>query len=297
MLVKVLSILLLISKAKESDCFSLTNMTAPPVQDPRSEMRLHCQFDMGGEELYAVKWYKDDHEFFRYTPAGEEMVTFMVPGVHIEEKQSRCNQNRCDLLLIKLRKPESSGAYRCEVSSEAPAYRLASETHNVTVAALPEEPPMIDGLKSTYTLGESMVATCTSGLGDPKPHLKFYMNKLPVSHAVVRDISPESPLFTDPQTGLQLKRGKIQIRMILDKKPSGANINAPTELSCVSSTEGLDANAAPPVVTTRTFTLVDQKQVVNNQKFRWTDAISRSGTLRSTHALIVIVSSLVYYGQ
>nr|CAH7769113.1 unnamed protein product [Callosobruchus chinensis] len=41
-------------------------MEAPPVADPRSDTTLDCQFDMGGEELYAVKWYKDDQEFFRY---------------------------------------------------------------------------------------------------------------------------------------------------------------------------------------------------------------------------------------
>lgn len=43
----------------------LTNMTAPLVQDLREDMDLNCQFDMGAEELYAVKWYKDDDEFFR----------------------------------------------------------------------------------------------------------------------------------------------------------------------------------------------------------------------------------------
>jgi hypothetical protein len=40
-------------------------MNAPHVADLREEMKLDCQFDMGDEELYAVKWYKDDQEFFR----------------------------------------------------------------------------------------------------------------------------------------------------------------------------------------------------------------------------------------
>ena len=29
---------------------------------------LHCLYDMEGEELYSVKWYKNGHEFFRYIP-------------------------------------------------------------------------------------------------------------------------------------------------------------------------------------------------------------------------------------
>ncbi|CAH1969909.1 unnamed protein product [Acanthoscelides obtectus] len=40
-------------------------MDVPAVADPRGDATLECQFDMGGEELYAVKWYKDDQEFFR----------------------------------------------------------------------------------------------------------------------------------------------------------------------------------------------------------------------------------------
>lgn len=43
----------------------LTSMTAPVVADLREIMELDCHFDMGNEELYAVKWYKDDQEFFR----------------------------------------------------------------------------------------------------------------------------------------------------------------------------------------------------------------------------------------
>ncbi|EFA08523.2 hypothetical protein TcasGA2_TC006176 [Tribolium castaneum] len=113
----------------------LTNMTAPALQDPRRDMELHCRFDMGGEELYAVKWYKDDHEFFRYTPAAAVSITqFPVDGVHVDRQNSRCMPEGCDLLLKELSRPQSSGAYRCEVSSEAPAFRLASQTHNVTVA-------------------------------------------------------------------------------------------------------------------------------------------------------------------
>ncbi|CAH1129652.1 unnamed protein product [Ceutorhynchus assimilis] len=260
-----LIVIFLFTTAHESDCFRLTNMTAPPVQDPRSEMRLHCRFDMGGEELYAVKWYKDDHEFFRYTPAGEDMVTFPVPGVDVDDRESRCNRDSCDLLLINLKRPQSSGAYRCEVSSEAPAFRLASETHNVTVAALPEEPPVIEGLKSAYSLGDSLVATCTSGLGDPRPDLKFYINKQWVTSAFIRDVSPET-IYQDPETGIQLRRSKIQLRMIMNSKIGGANINSQSDLSCVSSIEGLDPNAAPPVTTTRTFTLIDHSQDVNNEK-------------------------------
>ncbi|KAK9879432.1 hypothetical protein WA026_006501 [Henosepilachna vigintioctopunctata] len=113
----------------------LTNMTAPVIQDPRDDMHLFCEFDMGGEELYAVKWYKDDHEFFRYSPAGNQrLLQFQVMGVHVDVSRTQCSMTSCNLLLNELSKTFSSGAYRCEVSTEAPAFRLASQTHNITVA-------------------------------------------------------------------------------------------------------------------------------------------------------------------
>lgn len=62
------------------------------------------------------------------------IMTFPVAGVHLVNESMKCNDNRCQLRLTKLGREHSSGAYRCEVSTEAPAFRLASETHNVTVA-------------------------------------------------------------------------------------------------------------------------------------------------------------------
>nr|XP_023018457.1 uncharacterized protein LOC111507391 [Leptinotarsa decemlineata] len=112
-------------------------MNAPLVADLREDMDLDCHFDMGTEELYAVKWYKDDHEFFRYMPRRKpNTMLFPVAGVHLASAGTDCSQTRCKIKLQNLSRAHSGGAYRCEISSEAPAFRLASETHNVTVAEM-----------------------------------------------------------------------------------------------------------------------------------------------------------------
>lgn len=41
-------------------------MKVPVVADVREDMEIECHFDMGVEELYAIKWYKDEKEFFRW---------------------------------------------------------------------------------------------------------------------------------------------------------------------------------------------------------------------------------------
>lgn len=62
------------------------------------------------------------------------MVSFPVAGIHMVPQPNSCGQNRCKVRLTGLTRDHSGGSYRCEVSSEAPAFRLASETRNVTVA-------------------------------------------------------------------------------------------------------------------------------------------------------------------
>jgi hypothetical protein len=42
--------------------------------------KLECTYDLQGETLYSVKWYKDGDEFFRYLPKS-------VPKIQVFEKQ------------------------------------------------------------------------------------------------------------------------------------------------------------------------------------------------------------------
>ncbi|KAF7279289.1 hypothetical protein GWI33_007422 [Rhynchophorus ferrugineus] len=261
-------------------------MTAPAIQDPRYDMHLHCRFDMGGEELYAVKWYKDDHEFFRYTPSGPGTISYPVAGVHVNPNRSECDKSSCDLLLTNIRRPESSGAYRCEVSSEAPAFRLASQTHNVTVAALPEKAPIMEGLSGSYTLGDTLSATCTSDFGDPKPTLTFYINKKPVSLDYIKVLNSDSN-YQHPYQGNSylLKNTRIQLRMKIGKSMS---VNARAEITCVSTTDGIGLAAAPSLRTSRNFSIIDPNQIVNNQKFSWTETISSGYHLKPGNLIVAL---------
>ncbi|CAH0562665.1 unnamed protein product [Brassicogethes aeneus] len=254
-----------------SMCLRLTNMTAPSIQDPREQMQLYCKFDMGGEDLYAVKWYKDDHEFFRYAPSGpNNYVQYPVSGVTVDTTRSHCTRDTCELMLIDLQRPYSSGAYRCEVSSEAPAFRLASQTFNITVAAIPKHPPLIDGLADTYTTGSMLLATCTSGLGDPKPRITWFVNNKMAPINQVKDL-PSKPAQPDTtgNSNIMLKQSISQLRIPLDKKYTGTQPSTSLEVRCVSSVDGINSNIAPHLSATRNIMIMDENQLVNNQKFHW----------------------------
>ena len=48
-----------------ASCVRMLEMIVPTQVMLGERATLHCIFDMEGEELYSVKWYKAGHEFFR----------------------------------------------------------------------------------------------------------------------------------------------------------------------------------------------------------------------------------------
>ena len=137
---------------------------------------LHCQYDMEGEELYSVKWYKNGHEFFRYIPGDREqrVTTFSLPGLQVERSQS--DSNRVVLRNVNL---ATTARYRCEVSAEAPLFNTVSQSQRLQVVALPSSGPRISGLRPgarQYRLGETLRLNCTSDSGHPAPHLAWFIN-------------------------------------------------------------------------------------------------------------------------
>jgi len=47
--------------------------------------QLECLYDLDGEALYSVKWYKDGNEFYRYVPRDMPPAqTFLLPGVNVD---------------------------------------------------------------------------------------------------------------------------------------------------------------------------------------------------------------------
>lgn len=50
-----------------------------------SNAKLECTYDLEGETLYSVKWYKDGDEFFRYLPKSvPEIQVFEQQGIYID---------------------------------------------------------------------------------------------------------------------------------------------------------------------------------------------------------------------
>ena len=46
----------------------LKNVQIPPHAIRGSDVKLECLYDMEGDKLYSIKWYRNGHEFYRYIP-------------------------------------------------------------------------------------------------------------------------------------------------------------------------------------------------------------------------------------
>ena len=68
------------------------------------------------------------------------------------------------------------GTYLCEVSTEK-TFQTDYAVANVSVAILPQNEPVLEGVQPYYQVGEQLEAICTSGPSLPPAELTFYLNK------------------------------------------------------------------------------------------------------------------------
>lgn len=60
-------------------------MIVPAAVRRGENVNLICQYDLEGDTLYSMKWYKGKREFFRFTPKKEpSLQTFPLPGIYVE---------------------------------------------------------------------------------------------------------------------------------------------------------------------------------------------------------------------
>ena len=135
-------------------------------------VRLVCDYELGGRELYSVKWSHDDRGFYRFFPRLEEpRQVFASSAVSVSLEQS--DQRSVSLSSLSL---VSSGVVRCEVTTEGPMFLTVAEDSQLTVV----EPPSL----SWVLTGDSLELDCQPGRSGspvfPRPNTTFYFNGSPV---------------------------------------------------------------------------------------------------------------------
>ncbi|GIY11330.1 uncharacterized protein CDAR_101681 [Caerostris darwini] len=81
-------------------CLKISSFEVPSLLVPGDSAYLTCLFDLAGEKLYSVKWYKDEQEFYRFFPSlTPQYMAFRAPGIHVDDQYKQVLQNRFQLQL------------------------------------------------------------------------------------------------------------------------------------------------------------------------------------------------------
>ena len=64
----------------------LIRVNVPSYRFRGEDAKLTCLYDLEGEQLYSVKWYKDGDEFFRFIPGDpdKKVTIFKLPGISVD---------------------------------------------------------------------------------------------------------------------------------------------------------------------------------------------------------------------
>ncbi|CAG0882759.1 unnamed protein product [Darwinula stevensoni] len=197
----------------------MKDMEIPSYVKEGGKAVISCNFDLEGIPLYAVKWYKDNTEFYRFVPHRQPSIqTFRVSGIQIDVSGS----NASTILLrdVDLR---TTGLFRCEAITEGPAFRTVVAEASMQVVAPPEKPPIVEGLRDSYGVGEWIRANCTSYPSQPPASLMWYIRENMAPREMLREYLP-----------LGVSRGLEVSRLGLEMKVRDQGIQG-TLLKCTAS--------------------------------------------------------------
>lgn len=163
---------------------SWVRVSVPHYRVPGEMAQLECEYELGEDTLYSVKWYKDHEEFYRYMPKSRPpQHSYRLEGLHVDLSLSDSRK-----VVLRALNLKSSGLYRCEVSAEAPSFASAQSESRMEVVYLPKEDPLITGVELQYQIGDEINLNCTSGKSHPASILHWYINEQQVvsTEALVR---------------------------------------------------------------------------------------------------------------
>ncbi|KAL1422691.1 hypothetical protein MTO96_003774 [Rhipicephalus appendiculatus] len=159
-------------------------MSAPSAAIHGRGMWLNCSFDLESDELYSVKWYKNDTEFYRYIPRDRPPAqNYDLPGVVVDMARSR--EGHVFISSVNL---STEGNYRCEASAEAPSFQTVVQEKEVKVFVIPEHPPTIRGTRAKYGVGERVDVSCRAPYSLPAAKLVWLVNDQEVPFTDVREL-------------------------------------------------------------------------------------------------------------
>lgn len=184
----VVSILILLTISKGTNALKDVKLKINPAEVRRGEQAtLLCLYDLEGDSLMSVKWYRGQREFYRITP-NEEPTAKIFPynGINVDESRSNASQVVLQQVGFSL-----SGNISCEVTVEN-NFKTSLASMQMTVVELPDKRPTITTEKGKYKINDTLIAECLTSPSNPAASLSFLLNNIPVGSPDTKAIPLDS---------------------------------------------------------------------------------------------------------
>ncbi|KAG8199128.1 hypothetical protein JTE90_015965 [Oedothorax gibbosus] len=180
--------LFVVGLVRESMCVRFASLGVPGFVLRGESVWLDCGYDLEGNALYSVKWYKDNVEFYRFLPSDTPSAQmYKLDGVFLDLHRS----NATHAFLYKS-EMQTEGVYGCEVSTEMPQFRTIKAEKELFVYVIPDGNPSIYGVMERYPIGSAVNVTCVFGPSKPAAHLTWFINGEKAPDAYVRNFPTET---------------------------------------------------------------------------------------------------------
>ncbi|XP_053958447.1 uncharacterized protein LOC128863348 [Anastrepha ludens] len=150
------------------------------------KVTLKCLYDLEGDSLYSVKWYKGRREFYSFTPKETPAIkVYQITGVRVERSASNESQLVLDSVTVS-----TTGKYSCEVSADAPSFHTEISAGELEVVEVPGKDPIITGIRPRYRVGDIVRGNCTSRHSKPAANLTWTINGRETNPSHIRHHKP-----------------------------------------------------------------------------------------------------------
>ncbi|XP_052750509.1 uncharacterized protein LOC113522296 [Galleria mellonella] len=156
---------------------NITFLEVPRYGDPYRDANLNCHYinEKDDPDLHSVKWYRGNHEIFRYTP-GQQPPTRTFNSTAGGVTRGSCNQHSCAISVVLPKAINTRISFTCEVSTEGPRFAVVKQTKNLTVAVVLKEDPIITGMPGSVQFGEEVPLNCTTSPAMPPANIVWYVD-------------------------------------------------------------------------------------------------------------------------
>ncbi|ALC46146.1 beat-VI [Drosophila busckii] len=133
---------------------------------------LSCQYDLEKAQLYSVRWYFGQEEFYRYVPReAKPVLVFNVAGINVDMANSDATS-----VTLKGVTRDLTGSYQCEVSEDAPLFHTDIRSAHMQVVELPKDEPVMKVEKKVIGVNDNFHAACSVGPSYPPANITWYIN-------------------------------------------------------------------------------------------------------------------------